>query len=174
MNSIKDWLTLLACICFALAMFVSTQVMAKEHKPSDKVLQVFQQTADKSQSPTLVMEFEMSSLKKMPQHAFTTHTPWYQNPVAFTGPLLRDILNATKVKGHSITAIGIDDYKDKLPFSDAMNFDVILAHSLNGEPMTVKNKGPLFLVYPYDSKNELQSARYYQRSVWQLKALIIE
>jgi hypothetical protein len=38
----------------------------------------------------------------------------------------------------------------------------------------MKNKGPLFVVYPYDSKKELQSVRYYQRSVWQLKALIIE
>ena len=174
MNSIKHWLTVFACLCFTLTVLVPSKVMAKEPKSTDKVLQVFQQAADKSQAPTLVMEFDMASLKKLPPHTFTTHTPWHQSAVSFTGPLLRDILNTAKVKGHSITAIALDDYKDTLPFSDAMNFDVILAHSLNGEQISMKNKGPLFVVYPYDSKKELQSVRYYQRSVWQLKALIIE
>ncbi|NBS75934.1 MAG: hypothetical protein EBT28_00420, partial [Betaproteobacteria bacterium] len=79
-----------------------------------------------------------------------------------------------KGKGQQIVAVALDDYKAKIPASDATNFDVILAHSINGKQMDAKNKGPLFIVYPYDSKKELQTVLYYQRSVWQLKALIVE
>ena len=94
--------------------------------------------------------------------------------MTFTGPLIRDVLASAKLKGTALSAVGLDEYKAKMPFSDTEKFDVILAHSVNGEPMSAKYKRPLFIVYPYDSKKELQTVLYYQRSVWQLKALIVE
>jgi hypothetical protein len=56
----------------------------------------------------------------------------------------------------------------------ALDYDVILAHQMNGTTLTAKNKGPLFIVYPYDSKPELQTVRFYERSIWQLKSLQVE
>ena len=53
-------------------------------------------------------------------------------------------------------------------------FDVVLAHKMNGESIPVKTKGPLFIVYPYDTSKTLQSSVYYERSAWQLKSLSIE
>jgi hypothetical protein len=34
--------------------------------------------------------------------------------------------------------------------------------------MSVRDKGPLWLIYPYDSKAEYQSETIYSRSIWQL------
>ena len=116
----------------------------------------------------------MKFLKSLPQRSFVTKTPYYKDAVKFTGPLLRDVLAAAKVKGELMNAIALDDYQIKIPFSDAMDFDVILAHQINGETLTPKNKGPLFIVYPLDSKPELQTVRVYERMVWQLKALRVE
>jgi hypothetical protein len=45
---------------------------------------------------------------------------------------------------------------------------------MNGEPIPVRTKGPLFIVYPFDDKAELRAAVYYERSAWQLKSLTIE
>ena len=42
------------------------------------------------------------------------------------------------------------------------------------QPMAVRDKGPLFVVYPFDSKVELRSSVYYERSIWQLKRMSIE
>jgi len=84
------------------------------------------------------------------------------------------VLAAVKVKGQVIHAVALDDYQASIPFSDAEKFDVILAHTMDGENLTPKNKGPLFVVYPYDSKPELQTVRFYERSIWQLKALRLE
>jgi hypothetical protein len=34
--------------------------------------------------------------------------------------------------------------------------------------MSMRNKGPLWLVYPYDSNVALQTEAVYARSIWQL------
>lgn len=168
-HSLRAWL--------AMGMWVMTQGLHAEPKTpavKKKTLQLLFQPADKKAPPQLVAEFDLAGLKKLPQHSFTTHTPWFKDPMTFTGPLMRDVLASAKLKGHALSAVARDEYKAKLPFSDAEKFDVILAHSINGDPMSANNKGPLFIVYPYDSKKELQTVLYYQRSVWQLKALIVE
>ncbi len=162
---------------FAMALWhTSLGLLAQAPIPSpqDNVLKLFHQTADRKQPQRLVAELDLASLKKLPQHTFTTHTPWFKEPVTFTGPLVRDVLANAQLKGKTLNAVALDNYKSKFPLNDVMNFDVILAHSINGEQLTPKNKGPLFIVYPYDSKKELQAVVYYQRSVWQLKALIVE
>jgi len=35
----------------------------------------------------------------------------------------------------------------------------------------VRDKGPLFMIYPFDAQPELRSAVYYSRSVWQLSEI---
>jgi hypothetical protein len=45
---------------------------------------------------------------------------------------------------------------------------VILAIKRNGEYMSVRDKGPLFVIYPYDSSPDLKSQTYYARSAWQV------
>ena len=127
-----------------------------------------------SETGELAAGFDMAFLKRLPQHSFVAQTPWYKKPVKFTGPLLRDVLAAAKVKGSVIQAIALDEYRAQIPFSDAQQYDMILAHQMDGETLTPKNKGPLFIVYPYDSKPELQAIRFYERSIWQLKTLRVE
>jgi hypothetical protein len=39
--------------------------------------------------------------------------------------------------------------------------------------MPVRDKGPLFVIYPYDSRPELKSQLYYGRSAWQVSKLVI-
>lgn len=118
--------------------------------------------------------FDMPMLEKLPPKTFTTHTPWHKEPITFTGPLLRDVLAAAQATGTSIKAMALNDYQTTIPMEDAQRFDVIVAYKLNGQPIPVKTKGPLFIVYPFDSKTELQSTRYYERSAWQLKSMKIE
>ncbi len=155
----------------ALAFSVCLGSITVTQAQSDPV--VLTVTAPKA-APPVSASFTMKFLKSLPQRSFVTKTPYYKDAVKFTGPLLRDVLAAAKVKGELMNAIALDDYQIKIPFSDAMDFDVILAHQINGETLTPKNKGPLFIVYPLDSKPELQTVRVYERMVWQLKALRVE
>lgn len=118
--------------------------------------------------------FDMAMLEALPQHSFTTRTPWYDRPVKFTGPLLSDLLAAVKAQGKTINATAINDYTIRIPFEDAREHGVIVARLLDDQPMAVRDKGPLFVVYPFDSKAALRSSVYYERSIWQLKRMSIE
>lgn len=118
-------------------------------------------------------QFDMRMLEQLPQHAFTTRTPWYPDAVTFTGPLLRDVIAAAGGAGSAITAVALNDYKTEIPFADVHQHVVIVARLMNNRPMAVREKGPLFIVYPFDSKAELRTELYYNRSAWQLRVLRI-
>lgn len=121
-----------------------------------------------------VARFDMKMLEALPQHSFTTRTPWFDKPVKFTGPLLSDVLAAVKASGTTLSAVAINDYKISIPIADASQQPVIVARLLDDKPMPVREKGPLFVVYNFDSKAELRSSVFYERSIWQLKALDIQ
>ncbi len=120
-----------------------------------------------------VARFDMKMLQALPQQSFTTHTPWFDKPVKFTGPLLADVLAAVKASGTTVSAVAINDYKISIPITDTRH-QPIVALLLDDKPMAVREKGPLFVVYPFDSSAELRNSVYYERSIWQLKALDIQ
>lgn len=118
--------------------------------------------------------FDMAMLEALPQHTFTTRTPWDDQPVTFRGPRLRDVLAAVRAEGRQLRATALNDYRVVIPFEDAQRHDVIIATRKNGVPMAVRDKGPLFIVYPFDRDPALKDLRYYERSIWQLKAIDVE
>jgi hypothetical protein len=118
-----------------------------------------------------VAQFDMAMLEHLPQASFSTHTPWYSKPRQFTGPLLRDILMAAGARGTLLRAKALNDYSVDIPYDDAQRYDIVVARLLDGAPMRVRDKGPLFVVYPFDSLPELRSAVYYSRSAWQLRSI---
>ena len=137
------------------------------------VLRIYTATGQ-GKALNLMASYDMAFLLSLPQKSFIAQTPWFTKPVRFTGPLLRDVLAAAKVSGKTVQAVALDEYKAAIPFADAQQFDMVLAHQIDGQTLTPKDKGPLFVVYPYDSQPQLQSVQYYGRSVWQLKSLLIE
>lgn len=118
--------------------------------------------------------FDLAMLEALPQKTFTTMTPWEKTPVKFSGPLLRDVLAAVKAQGNTLKAVALNDYKITIPLEDTQKFDVVLAHRMNDQPIPVRTKGPLFVVYPFDSNPALQSTVYYERAIWQLGGLEID
>lgn len=119
-------------------------------------------------------DFDMAMLAALSQFSFTTRTPWYKTPKKFTGPLLRDVLSAVGATGKTLSAVAINDYKVEIPADDANKFSVVMARLMDDQPMPLRDKGPLFIIYPYDSSEDLRSERYYSRSAWQLRKLVVK
>ncbi|TSE18409.1 hypothetical protein Talka_02155 [Tepidimonas alkaliphilus] len=117
---------------------------------------------------------DLAMLEALPQHHLLTRTPWDSEPVTFSGPRLRDVLDAVGAHGQRLRAVALDDYRVIIPLEDAQRYDVIVATRKNGARMSVRQKGPLFIVYPFDHAPQLRDRRYYERSIWQLKALEVE
>jgi hypothetical protein len=154
------------------ALSLSSAVLALDAPKERPILQVSGKIAEKNAGESA--RFDMKMIEALPQHTFTTRTPWFDKPVKFTGPLLADVLAAVKASGSSVSAVAINDYKINIPVSDASKFKVIVARQIDDKPIPVREKGPLFVVYPFDSSAELRTSTYYERSIWQLKALDIQ
>lgn len=116
-------------------------------------------------------QFDMAMLERMPQTSFTTRTPWYGQARRFTGPLVRDVLRAAGAQGSVLRARALNDYRVDIPVDDVQRYDVILARLIDGAPMPVRDKGPLFVIYPFDAQPELRNALFYSRSAWQLRSI---
>ncbi len=87
---------------------------------------------------------------------------------------LSKLMDLVGARGKTAKVIALNDYTTMVPLDDFRQFPVILALKLNGEYMHIRDKGPLFIVYPYDSSPELQNQVYYSRSAWQVSKIIIE
>jgi hypothetical protein len=62
----------------------------------------------------------------------------------------------------------VNDYKVEMP-RDVVTQDVpIIANRLNGKPFNIREKGPLWVVFPYASDARYQTEEIYSYSIWQL------
>lgn len=116
-------------------------------------------------------QFDMAMIEALTQQTVVTRTPWFSKARRFTGPLLRDLLSAAGAQGTMLRLVALNDYQVDMPFDDAQRHDVIVARLLDDKPMSVRDKGPLFVIYPFDTRPELRSAIYYSRSAWQLRTI---
>lgn len=162
----------LARVCIALLLGTTLSVSALEQPTGKVILTLSGKILENNNAGNA--DFDLAMLEKLPQTSFTTRTPWEKRLVKFSGPLLRDVLAAAKAKGTTMHAVAVNDYKTTIPISDAENFAVIVAHKMNDQAISVRTKGPLFIVYPFDSKPQLQDEVYFNRSAWQLRSLEIE
>jgi hypothetical protein len=116
--------------------------------------------------------FDLAMLEKLPQVSFQTRTPWYPEPRKFTGVRLRDLLAALGAQARtSVSAEALNDYRAVIPAEDWNEHDLLIAYRLDDEPMLVRDKGPLVVIYPFDAHPKLRNAVRYSRAVWQLRAI---
>jgi len=113
-------------------------------------------------------------LEALGMETFSTTTPWYDGPVKFEGVRMSRLLDTVGATGTTVTAMALNDYSSEIPIEDFRKYPVILALKRDGAYMPVKDKGPLFIVYPYDSDPALKHQRFYSRSAWQVARLIVK
>ena len=156
---------------FAVAMVTASPMLADGlAAPTGEILLTV--TGDfpvKNQDDTAAFDAEM--LKAIGEVSFETTTPWTEGAQTFTGVPLHALLDELQITEGMLKATAINDYAIEIPVSDAVEGGPILAYLQNGEPMSVREKGPLWVVYPYDAKPEYQSEVIYARSIWQVKRM---
>ena len=112
--------------------------------------------------------FDREMLLALPQHETVTATPWHDGRIRFTGPLGRELMAAVGARGDTLRVTALNDYSASVPVADMLEHDVILAMTMNGEPLRVRDHGPLFIIYPFDDSPELLNEEVLMRSVWQI------
>ena len=118
-------------------------------------------------------QFDLGMLQTLDPVALETSTIWTEGVQSFRGVPLSRLLAALEARGEVIAATALNDYMVEIPVADAVEGGPILAFEQNGRLLSVRDKGPLWVIYPYDSVPEYQSETVYVRSIWQVARLEI-
>lgn len=120
-----------------------------------------------------IAQFDLAMLDALAQRTTITETPWYDGAQSFSGVVVSALLEAVGAEGATITVRALNDYSADIPADDFKANPVILATRLNGEVLSVREKGPLFVIYPFELDPSLYNEVYFGRSVWQVTAMSV-
>lgn len=152
--------------------FVPSIVVAKQlPRPTGEVVLTLSGELQNTNTADGQLELDLDMLMALPKAGFKTSTIWTDEPIKFSGVLMRDILDFAGARGTVVHAIALNDYKVDIPAKSAKAEGPLVAYHMNGETMSARDKGPLWVVYPYDYGVEYRTEVIYSRSIWQLDRL---
>lgn len=115
--------------------------------------------------------FTDADLLALPQESFETETIWTEGVVTFSGPSLSAVIEHANLTPGDVELYAINDYSIVIPLDKIEDGAPIIANRLNGAPFSVRDKGPLWVVFPYDADPRYNTEEYFALSVWQLNRL---
>ncbi|KJZ21033.1 oxidoreductase [Loktanella sp. S4079] len=113
-------------------------------------------------------QFDMDMLMALESEIIETSTIWTEGVLTFEGVPLHVLIDHLGVSEGVLRASAINDYTIEIPVEDAVIGGPMVAYKLNDALMSVRDKGPLWIVYPYDDSDDYRSEVIYSRSIWQL------
>ena len=120
---------------------------------------------------TSSLEMTLSEFEAIDKSIIKTKTPWHKEKTTFSGVSGKALLEYLGAKATSVDAIALNDYKVSIPVSDLSGSGLIFATRKDDVPMSVREKGPIFVIYPFDANESLKNEVIYGRSIWQIKTL---
>jgi|HigsolmetaAR204D_1030405.scaffolds.fasta_scaffold02402_4 hypothetical protein len=120
------------------------------------------------------VEFDREMLEGLGLVQVETSTSWTEGVQSFEGVPASVVLDAVEANGTTVTAVALNDYKVQIPISDFRDYPVILALNMNGQALRIRDKGPIWIVYPRDDYPELAVDAMDQRWIWQVKELHVD
>jgi hypothetical protein len=135
------------------------------------ILEVDGAIHQKNRNQSAFLDLQM--LDALPQTNFSTTTIWTQGLISFSGPTLMSVLDSLAAEPGTIAIRAANDYGVTLT-PETVNLDFpILATRMNSLPLTLRDFGPIWLVYPFDSSEAYRSNLIYSQSVWQLTQISV-
>jgi len=169
MNVTKKLVAIIAALTLAAGTGSADDLPAPE---GDVVLTVTGHIHEKNVEDSAA--FDMAMLEALPSVEVTTETIWTEGPQTFVGVELKELVEMLEATSDSFRATAINDYAISIPREDAIEGGAVVAYKQNGEYMSRRDKGPLWVIYPYDDNIDYRSETIYSRSIWQLDRIEAE
>lgn len=119
-----------------------------------------------------------TDLARLPWHEVSTETRWTTGVQHFRGPSLLAALTLktwteADLRGRRLLLRALNEFEVEIPADHMWEFNPLLAREMNGELLTVRNRGPIWVVYPRDDDPRLLNPVYDEGWVWQLHEIKI-
>ena len=118
------------------------------------------------------VQLNSTELLALPQQKFVTHHSWSDKAETFSGPLLQDVLNTTCNNSEKIKLTALNDYAIDMDFNEVKKYQPIIALSVNGKRLSVREKGPLWVMLPLD-EHKITDRSLDGIMIWQLSDIEI-
>jgi hypothetical protein len=116
--------------------------------------------------------FDLAGLEALGTAPLVTRTAWTGSaPASFSGVPLARLLEAVGAEGDTLRAVALNDYAVTLPREDATRHGAFLATRQDGVPIRIRDRGPIWLLYPWSERPELDTPVYRERAIWQLRQI---
>ena len=116
-------------------------------------------------------EFDFEALLTLPRQDVVTGTIWTPGTETFSGPALSDVLEAAGAGDGDLRLVALNDYVVKIPREAVEETLPIVAVLRDGERFGVRDKGPLWIIFPYDAEPRFRSEQIFAYSIWQLVSI---
>ena len=119
------------------------------------------------------IEFTREQLASLPTVSVTTSNPWTQGQHVYLGFSAEALLSLAKMTGKTLKITALNDYATEIPLTDFIEYGAIFATHMDSQPMGVRHRGPVMVIYPFDTYPEIRNETFYGRSIWQIRTLQI-
>ena len=120
------------------------------------------------------LQFDLNRLEALGQSNIVTSSIWTSGPHVYTGVMLRTLTEFLRLDKSVLHLHALNDYSIDLPLDEASMKGPILATGMDGAELSVRQKGPIWVVYPYDSDAGFLTDEVLARSVWQLDRIHVQ
>ncbi|MBE71321.1 MAG: hypothetical protein CMO07_11485 [Thalassospira sp.] len=113
----------------------------------------------------------LEELMKLQATEISTSTQWTDGVQKFRGVAFDTLFDTYGLKAETVRVSALNDYNVMVPADVLRNDGAILAYHLNDAEMSVREKGPFWVIFPYDADARFQTDTYWAYSVWQVKSV---
>jgi hypothetical protein len=138
--------------------------------PTGKVILEITGQIGEGNAPGLA-RFDRAMLEALGPVELRTATAWTEGEHVYRGVPLRALLDHVGAVGDRLHAVALNEYEVIIPLDDPAAAAALLAFEQDGQPMRIKDKGPLWIVFPWSEQPSLDNERVRNWAVWQLKRL---
>lgn len=114
------------------------------------------------------LELDLGMLRAIGATSITTSTIWTEGTHTYTGVLLKTFAARLDAGGRGLRFHALNDYSVDIPAAEATDRAPLIAYEIDGAVMSVRDKGPLWVIYPFDAGAQYRTDTTFSRSIWQL------
>lgn len=122
------------------------------------------------------LDFTLDELQALPQAEINTITPWTTESHRYRGVDLvlwfNQLFENRRI--NSITLEALNNFSVTVDWSKIKSFTPVLAWQDNGKVMSRRDKGPLWLMLPFDRVPKLQQAEFLHFMAWQIRVIRVQ
>ncbi len=94
-------------------------------------------------------EFDMAVLEALPVSTMETETPFSKGEYVFTGVQFSDFMSHIGASGTQVELIALNDYRVNADLDQLIEHGAMIAYKRDDAYMSIRDKGPLWIVFPW-------------------------